>query len=237
MQSISRAIIIAAGEGKRLRPVTLETPKPLVKINGKRIIDTGIEALQKYGIRDIYIVVGYKKELFYEIYRNAPGIHLIENPYYLDGNNITSMYAARQYLPNSFVLEGDIIFNNPEIFAVETEQSYYMAAWKAPATEWVLSVVNGRIIDCDKKGNRVGYQLYGISKWNKEDGEMVSEEIRKSIEEEGINDLYWDEVALRHLTDERNIGIREIREDDICEIDTLDELIKMDGKYIKYKQQ
>ena len=66
MAEIKRAVIIAAGEGKRLRPVTLEVPKPLIKVNGKRMIDTGIEALRASGVRDIYIVVGYKKELFYE---------------------------------------------------------------------------------------------------------------------------------------------------------------------------
>ena len=96
MKEIKRAVIIAAGEGKRLRPVTLKTPKPLIRVNGKRIIETGIEALRSNGIHDIYIVVGYKKELFYEIYGGMPDIHLIENPDYLNGNNITSMYSARK---------------------------------------------------------------------------------------------------------------------------------------------
>ena len=50
METIKRAIFIAAGEGSRMRPVTLETPKPLIKVNGKRMMDRSLEALMKQGI-------------------------------------------------------------------------------------------------------------------------------------------------------------------------------------------
>ena len=61
MEELKRAIIVAAGEGKRLRPVSLETPKPLVRVNGTRLIDTEINALKQNGIHEIIIVAGYKK--------------------------------------------------------------------------------------------------------------------------------------------------------------------------------
>ena len=64
MHTAKRAVIMAAGIGKRMRPVTLTTPKPLVKVNGVRMIDTVIRALQENGIYEIYIVVGYLKEKF-----------------------------------------------------------------------------------------------------------------------------------------------------------------------------
>ena len=66
MEELKRAIIVAAGEGKRLRPVSLETPKPLVRVNGTRLIDTEINALKQNGIHEIIIVAGYKKEQFHE---------------------------------------------------------------------------------------------------------------------------------------------------------------------------
>ena len=65
MNYVDKAIIMAAGIGKRMRPVTLRTPKPLVKVNGIRMIDTVIQGLHANGIFEIYIVVWYKKELFY----------------------------------------------------------------------------------------------------------------------------------------------------------------------------
>ena len=58
MKQVERAIIMAAGIGKRMQPVTLETPKPLVKVNGVRMIDTVIQGLQANGINEIYVVVG-----------------------------------------------------------------------------------------------------------------------------------------------------------------------------------
>ena len=64
MHEVQRAIIMAAGIGKRMRPVTLETPKPLVKVNGTRMIDTVIQGLHQNGIYEIYVVVGYLKEQF-----------------------------------------------------------------------------------------------------------------------------------------------------------------------------
>lgn len=234
MAKIERAIFIAAGEGKRLRPVTLETPKPLISVNGKRILDTGIEALRANGVRDIYIVTGYKKELFHEAYGAMPDIHLIENPDYLNGNNITSMYHARQYLPGAFVLEADIIVSNPQIFQVSAEKSGYMASWKKPATEWLLDVKGKRIRGYDKNGGRDGYQLFGISVWNEEDGKRLAEDIRRMVEDKGNTGIYWDEVALGKL-DQYHLEVKQIGENDICEIDDLEELIRMDPSYIRYQ--
>ena len=237
MSKIQRAIIIAAGEGKRLRPVTLDTPKPLISVNGKRIIDTGIEALRGNGVSDIYIVTGYKKELFYQIYGETPDIHLIENPDYLNGNNITSMYHARQYLPGAFVLEADIIVKNSGIFSLNTERSGYMASWKNPAVEWVLDVnKDKRILGCDKKGNKEGYQLFGISVWNEEDGEKLAEDICRTVEDNKNTGIYWDEVALSKL-DKYHLQVKEIEESGICEIDNLEELIQMDASYSHYLQK
>lgn len=77
---VKRAIIMAAGIGQQLRPVTSTIPKPLVAVNGVRMIDTIIAALHKNGIYEIYVVIGYLKEQFYEWVKKYSGITLIENP-------------------------------------------------------------------------------------------------------------------------------------------------------------
>ena len=100
MFKAERAIIMAAGFGNRMKPVTLTTPKPLVTVNGVRMIDTVIQGLHHNGIREIYVVVGYLKEQFAGLEREYPGLRLIENPYYSTCNNISS---RRSWLPSSAV--------------------------------------------------------------------------------------------------------------------------------------
>lgn len=100
---VERAIIMAAGIGQRLRPVTLTTPKPLVTVNGVCMIDTIIAALHENEIHEIYVVVGYLKEQFYEWAKKYNGITLIENPWYAECNNIASLYVAREYLNNAII--------------------------------------------------------------------------------------------------------------------------------------
>lgn len=138
---VERAIIMAAGIGQRLRPVTLTTPKPLVTVNGVCMIDTIIAALHENEIHEIYVVVGYLKEQFYEWAKKYNGITLIENPWYAECNNIASLYVAREYLNNAIILDGDQIIRNPAILHREFTRSGYSCAWTDRATnEWLLTV-------------------------------------------------------------------------------------------------
>ena len=114
MYRIERAIIMAAGKGSRMSELTNVTPKPMVRVNGKRMIDTTIEALLSLGINEIYIVVGYLKERFEEVKADFPMVHLVENPCYETEENISSVYRVRDLLENAMIIEGDQYFFSPE---------------------------------------------------------------------------------------------------------------------------
>ena len=77
MNRVKRAIIMAAGKGERLIPVTEEIPKPLVKVHGVRMIDTIIRGLHQNNIYEIYIVVGYLHEQFSILLQEYSGIKLL----------------------------------------------------------------------------------------------------------------------------------------------------------------
>ena len=117
MSRIERAIILAAGLGTRLRPITYEIPKPLITVNGKRMIDTIIDGLHENGIDEIYIVVGHLKEKFECLKEKYKELVFIDNPYYNTCNNISSLYVARDYLENCMIMDADQIIYNPNILS------------------------------------------------------------------------------------------------------------------------
>ncbi|MDE6583954.1 MAG: ABC transporter permease subunit, partial [Anaeroplasmataceae bacterium] len=105
---VKRAIILAAGFGSRLAPVTLDTPKPLVEVNGKRIIDTLLDSLIEKGISDIYIVRGYKKDKFDVLLEKYPTIHFVDNELFNVTNNISSLIKAVNYIDRCYICEADL---------------------------------------------------------------------------------------------------------------------------------
>lgn len=235
MYQVKRAIIMAAGTGSRMRPITLTTPKPLVRVNGVRMIDTVIRGLQKNGIKEIYIVTGYLKEQFKCLTEEYPGITLIENPYFDTCNNISSLYMAREHLHDVMILDGDQIIYNSEILSTEFEKSGYNAVWTEEKTdEWLMNVENGVVTSCSRNGGKKGWQLFSISRWNKEDGEKLRKQLETEFEEKKNRQIYWDDIAMFCYPETYTLGIHEMEFCDIIEVDSLEELAQLDESYRKY---
>lgn len=233
---VKRAIIMAAGIGKRMQPLTFETPKPLVRVNGVRMIDTVVDGLRSNGISEIYVVVGHLKEQFFE-WGKEKGVQIIENPYYDTCNNISSLYVAREHLGDCIILDGDQIIYNPAILDPHFTLSGYNAVWcEGETNEWLMDVEDGVVKSCSRTGGSHGWQLFSISRWTAEDGEKLKQHLEYEFDR-GNRQIYWDDVAMFCHFEDYKLGIREMQGSDIIEIDGLDELVAIDHSYQSYLQK
>ena len=142
-----RAIFIAAGFGTRLVPITFNTPKPLVRVHGVRIIDRLIDACLQAGIDEIIIVRGYLGELFDQLLYKYPMIKFLENPVYNEANNISSSLVARYMLSNAYVFEADLLISNPSIIRKYHYTSDFLAIKKDRSDDWCFKVKDGIIVE------------------------------------------------------------------------------------------
>lgn len=225
-----RAIFIAAGFGSRLVPITLNTPKPLVRVNGKRLIDTMLDACLEAGISEIYIVRGYLAEQFDQLLYKYPMIKFIENPSYNEANNISSAMAARFLMQDAYVLESDLLVSNPKIIRRYNYCSNVLGIWKERTDDWCVTEKDG-FVDEEKVGGLNCHQMYGVYYLNASDGSRLAEDIKTAFESPGGKEMYWEQVPNVKFRGKYKIEIIECDENDIVEIDTFRELKALDKTY------
>ena len=225
-----RAVFIAAGFGSRMVPITLNTPKPLVRVHGKRIIDSLIDACLEAEITEIYIARGYLAEQFDQLLYKYPMIKFLENPMYNEANNISSALLASSLLSNSYVFEADLLLSNPKIIKKYHYSSDFLAIKKDRTDDWCFVVKDG-IIKEEKVGGEDCWQMVGISYWNEEDGKKLSKDIAEVYEGPGGKERYWEQVPLVYKKENYAVEVAECKEEDIVEIDTFRELKQIDKSY------
>jgi CTP:phosphocholine cytidylyltransferase-like protein len=227
-----RAVFIAAGFGTRLVPITLNTPKPLVRVYGVRIIDRLIDACLEAGIDEIWVVRGYLGELFDQLLYKYPMVRFLENPAYNEANNISSSLVARHLLSNAYVFEADLLISNPSIIRKYHYASDFLGIRKQRSDDWCFRVKDGVIVE-EKVGGEGDdiWQMVGISYWNEADGRKLSQDIQDVYNSPGGKERYWEQVPLVYRKEHYTVEIRECFEEDIVEIDTFKELKAIDKTY------
>lgn len=226
-----KAIFIAAGFGSRLVPITLNTPKPLVRVNGRRMIDTAIDACLEAGISEIYIVRGYLAEQFDQLLYKYPMIRFLENPSYNEANNISSAMTARYLMQNAYVLEADLIVSNPGIIRKYNYRSNVLGIWKERTDDWCLTVDKDGNVNEEKVGGLNCYQMVGIYYFNAADGAKLSEHIKEAFLAPGGKERYWETVPNQVYKGQYKIEVRPCTDADIVEVDTFRELKQIDKTY------
>lgn len=228
---VKRAVFIAAGFGSRLVPITLNTPKPLVRVHGKRIIDSLLDAVVAAGIEEIYIVRGYYGEQFDQLKYQYPTVRFLENPMFNEANNISSLMVAKYLLSNAYVIESDLLLSNPKLITKYQYCSNYLGIPMKRSDDWCFRVKKDVICDLMVGGEDV-WQMVGISYWTEEDGRKLVGDIPATFGMPGGKERYWDEVPLRYCAERYEVHVRPCSADDIVEIDTFKELQAIDSAYL-----
>ena len=217
------AIILAAGLGSRLKPLTKEVPKPLVKVNGLSLIERQIYLLKEAGICEIIIVIGYMSDKF-KFLEKKYNVKLIYNNKYKEYNNIYSLYLAQDYLNNTYILEGDVYLTK-NLFIENLKHSTYFAVKKEMyENEWVLKYDNKKRLEEIYIGYEKGaYVMSGISYWNIDDTKVIKDKLNKLIKNKNIKNLYWDDIVRKEV-ENFNINVKEVDFNCVYEIDTVEDL-------------
>ena len=195
---VKRLIFLAAGIGSRLLPLTLNVPKPLIRVNGKRIIDTAIDAALAVGVEEIYIVRGHLAEQFDLLLAKYPQIRFIENPDYFETNNISSAMCARTLFQNAYVMEADLLINNPAIFRKYHYCSDCLGVPVAKTDDWCIRSSNGVARELVQGGTNC-HHLFSIYYWTAEDGRRLQDHIQQVYNSPGGKERFWDLTPLHYF--------------------------------------
>ncbi len=231
-----RAVMLASGFGSRMMPVTATRPKPLVRVNGVRIIDTLLDALVAAGVEEIWLVRGYRAQDFDELLEKYPQIRFIENPDYAATNNISSAVLAADHFENAYAFESDLYLRNPALISRYQWQSNYLGVPVDHTDDWCFFTEGGRIVDLRKGGDSC-HHMFGISYWSAEDGRKLAADLPREFAAcDETKQRFWDDVPCVICNGNYDIAVRACSFDDIDEIDSYAELCEIDPSYRDWKR-
>lgn len=227
---VDNAIIMAAGTSSRFAPLSYEKPKGLIEVKNEILIERQIKQIKEAGIDEIIIVTGYKAENF-EYLKNKYDVKLIHNPDYLTRNNNASIYAAKNFIKNSYICSSDnYFFENP--FESDVDESYYSAIYtKGETNEWCIRENNDWIVDVTV-GGKDSWIMLGHVFWSEKFSKKFLEILEKEYFDEKTANKLWETIYIEHIN-ELPMKIRKYKSDYIFEFDTLDELRKFDESYVE----
>lgn len=228
---VRRAIFLAAGFGSRLVPITFNTPKPLVRVNGQRMIDTLLDAVTAAGIPEIVIVRGYLGEQFDQLLYKYPNIRFVENPMYNESNNISSAMCVRYLMQNAYVLEADLILSSPHLIRKYEYQTNFLGIPVEVTDDWCFYTDHNGIITRQAVGGTNCHQMVGVSYWSAEDGAKLASDLDEVFRSPGGKERYWEQTALLYKKENYKVAVRECGFEDIIEIDSFAELKQVDHSY------
>lgn len=226
---VKNAIIMAAGMGSRLAPLSYEKPKSLLIVKGEVLIERQIRQLQEAGITDITVVVGYMKEKMYYLAEKM-GVNIVVNEDYYRYNNTYSLIRVADKLRNTYICSSDNYFSE-NVFTPYVYQSYYAAVFEPGETdEYCLTYDSkGRITQVNIGGDASWY-MFGHVYFSREFSRKFVDILKMEYKSPITRAHLWEDMYIRHIN-ELDLYVKTYDRDKIHEFDSLEDLRQFDSTY------
>jgi choline kinase len=200
-----KAVILAAGKGNRLYPLTRDKPKPLLKTNGQTILEHQVQNLRSCGINDIVMVTGYQAPKIEAVY--GAEIRYIFNPFYETTNSLVSLWLARNELNDDLIyLHSDVVFDRRILEELlEVRHDFCLTVDKKNCLEEDMKVTaNGKLITEINKTMAISQaygEFIGIARFSRDGARILSATLDRIVREGEL--MLWFESSVQRLIDER----------------------------------
>jgi len=203
-----KAVILAAGVASRLRPLTDNMPKCLLKVNGKTLLERTLDNFIDNGISDFLIVTGYLQNMIIDfVTSNYPNINVkfIENKDYSTTNNIYSLYLAEEFAKGEdFILsDSDILFSKDIISALLSDKSPNVLAMnRHELGEEEIKIISDNernVLEISKVCSiekAVGESV-GLEKMSANYSVALYKELHQMIDNEGLSNVFYEKCFER----------------------------------------
>lgn len=228
---VKRAVFLAAGFDSQMVPVTLNTPKPLIRVNGVRMIDTLLDAVAAAEIPEVVIVRGYLGEQFDQLKYKYSHIQFVENPLFNECNNISSAMCVRFLLENAYVLDADLVLRNPELIRKYEYETNLLGIPVDRTDDWCVTEDKSGFVKSVTMGGVDGFREVGIFYLSQEDGAKMAQDLNDVYCSPGGKKRYWEQTPLIYKKEHYRVAVRRCSAQDVYEVRTFAELRQIDRAY------
>ncbi len=230
---ITTALLLAAGAGTRLQPLTNKSPKCLTEVHGIPILKRLLSCLVEEGFRRLVVVVGYRDAQIRDyLERHSSGltIDFVDCREYATTNNIYSLWQAREQIREPFVLiESDLIFDSHLLGMMRIRDRIAVSRFQSPMLGTTVSINEfGRVLSfrvgSDTGAPELGHKTVNVYSLSKATWLEVVRRLDQRIAAGKVHDYY--EVVFAEMVSEGQLALQSVHFDEgrWCEIDTLDDL-------------
>ena len=232
---VNNAIILAAGMSTRFIPVSYELPKGLISVKGDVMTERLIKQLQDAGVGEIVVVLGYMMDKFFYL-RDKYGVKLVVNNEYAYKNTHSSIYAARDYLSNTYIVCADNYYPK-NMFHCYEYRAFYCSVY-LPGTSYVERAFtfddDGLVIDTNKPSHDQ-WIMYGHAYFSNDFTSQFKPILESYYGRPGIEYMYWETIYSENVK-ELPLWVQKCEDGQILEFDSMEELKAFDPDYINHNR-